>query len=80
MRGSVKMQGQQILIKLITSEYLKEHKIYKYRYEVLSEESEYFGNVDFIYFGEPLRTRYKYLVRVNDDNRFPQILEVLEVV
>jgi len=76
--GSVKMLGQVLSIRIITSEYLKSpHKIWKYKYEVISPESEFYKNVDIIYCHEPLRQRYSYTVGLNNNNDYPQILEVL---
>jgi hypothetical protein len=52
-------------------------KLYKYKYEVLAESSEYHGNVDWIYSRHLLRAGHHYEVRVNDHARNPRILEVL---
>jgi ribonuclease HI len=47
--GSVEMRRQRLRIRVITSEYLKTQRIHKYKYEVLSKGSKYFGNVDIIF-------------------------------
>lgn len=47
--GSVKMRGQRILVRIITSEYLRTQRIHKYKYEVISKGSRYFANVDIIF-------------------------------
>lgn len=44
------MQGQQLTIRVITSQFLRSpHQLWKYKYEVLSNESEFCGNVDEIF-------------------------------
>ncbi len=76
--GCVKMSGQTISIRIITSEYLKSpHKIWRYKYEVISKKSRFYKNVDIIYYHEPLRQRYCYSVSLNKNNDFPQISKVL---
>ena len=45
--GSVKMLGQKISIRIITSKYLTSpHKIWRYKYEVISEKSRFYKKVD----------------------------------
>ncbi len=76
--GSVKMLGQRISIRIITAEYLvAPHKIWKYKYEVVSKGSSFYKNVDVIYSHEPLRQRFTYLVSLNKNNDYPQISKVL---
>jgi ribonuclease HI len=43
--GCVEMFGQNISIRIITSEYLKIQKISKFKYEVITQKSKYNGNV-----------------------------------
>jgi len=79
--GSVKMLGQKISIRIITSEYLRSpHKIWKYKYEVISKKSRFYKNVDIIYYPGSLRKRYGYLVSLNKNNDYPQISKVLKVI
>jgi len=79
--GSVKMLGQKISIRIITSEYLRSpHKIWKYKYEVISKKSRFYKNVDVIYYAGALRKRYSYLVSFNKNNDYPQISKVLRVI
>ena len=75
--GSVKMLGQEISIRMITSEYLRTQKIWKYKYEVISPESTFYKKVDIIYYKEVLRTGHSYSVSFNTNNDFPQITNVL---
>ena len=78
--GSVKMLGQKISIRIITSEYLELHKIWKYKYEVISKKSEFYKNVDIIYYRDVLRVGHIYLVRFNKDSGFSQITNVFREI
>jgi len=79
--GSVKMLGQKISIRIITSKYLSSpHKIWRYKYEVISKKSRFYKNVDMIYYHGPLRKRYSYSVSLNKNNDYPQISKVLQVI
>ncbi len=76
-RGSVKAEGQLITIRVIDEEWLNTQRMHRYRIEVLSQRSAYFGNVD-IYFAEQhmlLKAGHDYVVRLNDDPRSPRIVE-----
>lgn len=76
-RGSVEMHGQTLSIRIITDTFLRPQKLYKYKYEVLADGSEYVRNVDWIYSDHLLRAGHHYEVRVNDDTKNPRIVEVL---
>lgn len=80
--GCVKMCGQRLAIQIISSKYLREHKVYRYKYQVVSKGSKYFDLVDQI-FSLPnppfaLSRWHKYLVSLNKDTNNPTILKVLE--
>jgi ribonuclease HI len=75
--GSVEMKGQRISIRIITSEYLTVQKISKYKYEVLSRKSQYFGSVDIIFSKEQLKVGHSYFVKVNGDSSNPRIEDVI---
>ncbi|OEU65160.1 MAG: hypothetical protein BA863_13550 [Desulfovibrio sp. S3730MH75] len=80
--GSVEMRGQRLAIRIITAEYLREHKLVKYKYEVLSKGSKYFGNVDFICSAHDISTHemragHHYKISVNRDTSNPRVLNVL---
>lgn len=78
--GSVKIGGQQLVVQIITVEYLgPPHRLWKYKYEVMSEDSKYHGNVDEI-FSEIALNRHQYEVRVNDNTRNPRIVELIREV
>lgn len=74
--GSVKMLEQRVSIRIITSEYLKVQRIWKYKYEVISKKSNYYGNVDIIFSNHHIRDGHSYFVKVNDDTPNPRIEKV----
>jgi ribonuclease HI len=76
-RGSVGMHGQELDIRVITDTLLRPQKIYRYKYEVISQSSEYHGNVDWVFSDHLLRAGHHYKVRINDDIRNPRIVGVL---
>lgn len=79
--GSVEMKGQKISIYIINEEYLRLPKTSKYRYEVISKGSKYFGNLDIAYSElHHLKAGHKYLVTFNKDNKNPRILKMLREI
>lgn len=77
-RGSVRMAGQRVDIRIITDEYLKLPRSFAYKYEVVSEDSPYFQAVDFAYSDREtiLSAGHTYSVRFGDDPDNPRIVEV----
>jgi hypothetical protein len=76
--GSVKMIGQELSIRILTTEYLRSpHRLWKYKYEVLSTESPYHGNVDDIFSKMALRDGHHYVVKVNESTRYPTIVAMV---
>jgi hypothetical protein len=71
------MRGQRLLIRIVTCEYLRVQRLNKYKYEVLSKGSKYFGKVDLIYSTHDLRAGHHYEVSVNQSESNPRILNVL---
>lgn len=79
--GSVKMHGQHLVVRIITSEYLgPPHRLWKHKYEVLSTDSKYCGYVDEIFSVISLRDGHKYEVCLNDNTLNPRILELVREV
>jgi ribonuclease HI len=78
--GSVKMQGQRLSVRIITTEYLRLPKLFKYRYEVISKTSKYFGNVDFIFSAISIRDGHCYRITVNKNTSNPMITKVLSEI
>lgn len=77
--GSIEMKGQRISIHIITEEFLRLGKLSKYRYEVISKKSNYYGCVDFIYSElHHLKAGHKYLVTFNNNSKNPRILKLIK--
>jgi hypothetical protein len=77
------MEGQRVTITIISDEFLRMHRLTKYRYEVVSDDSPYFERVDFIYSTPDLDLNrgYTYGVLFNDNPQNPRIAAVFgEVV
>lgn len=78
--GSVRMEGQEIDIRIITDKRMREQKVWRYKYEVLPSESPDARKVDIIYSEILLRAHHSYRVRVCDSQKNPRILELIEKV
>lgn len=74
--GSVIVKGQRITIRIINSEYLQVQKLFRYRYEVMSKASEFFGAVDFLVTKENVNPGHIYYVKLNNDQNNPGIEKV----
>lgn len=76
--GAVSILGQRLSIRVITCEYLRVQQVWKYRYEVVSKRSPFFGKVDWLHSGRDLLLRdgHSYHVRLNDVQAYPQVLKV----
>ncbi len=79
-KGCVKMHGQVMSIRIITDTYLSLQRLYRYKYEVLTPDSDYCGKVDWIYSSHLLRAGHHYEVRVNEDTKNPRVVELLREV
>jgi len=75
--GSVQMHGQRLKIRIITSEYLRVQRLTRYKYEVISKRSSYYGNVDFIFSKLDMRAGHHYEILVNKDSSIPTVLKIL---
>jgi ribonuclease HI len=78
--GSVRMEGQEINIRVLDPLTIRRQRLTRYRYEVISRTSRHFGNIDFIFADSALDIRpgHHYRVKVNNDTRNPQIVELVE--
>jgi ribonuclease HI len=78
--GCVPMLNQRLSIRIITEYNLKAQRLLKYKYEVVSEDSPYFGNIDIVYAERKimLRATHCYSVNFNDNPNNPRIVEVIE--
>lgn len=72
-RGSVALTGQRMTIRIITDQWLPVQKMFVYKYEVVSQRSQYCGFVDRIFSEHLLSAGHTYSVRVNDDSKRPRI-------
>lgn len=80
--GSVPMEGQIMRIYIRTDKLMAVQRCFRYRYEVVSEDSPYHGLVDDLFSDRSimLSAGHEYIVRVNDAPGNPRIVEVLEEV
>jgi len=77
--GSVRMEGQTIAIRIVEARYLgPPHNRTRYRFEVIDEESPYFGKVDFAESELELKRGHMYLVCMNDVPATPRIVDLVE--
>ena len=74
-RGSVTLSGQRLTIRIIVTERLNAHKLWKYKYEVVSRRSPFHDNIDVAYSSVGLRDGHTYFVLMNDDTKNPRILK-----
>lgn len=78
-RGSIEMEGQRISIFIVTEEYMRIQKLSKYRCEVTSNRSKYYGCLDVIYSElHHLKAGHNYSVRLNKDTHNPRILKMFK--
>ena len=78
--GSVKLRGQLLMIRIVQDELMKLHKIYRYRYEVMSKASPYYQNVDFATSLISMAAGHTYYVRLNNDPKNPKIMKVFREI
>ena len=78
--GCVRMTSQKIKIRIISSRYLKKHKEFQLRYEVISKRNLFYEKVDLIFSKYTLRPGHKYLVLFNCDNKYPQINRLIKEI
>lgn len=76
--GIVPVEGQVIDVKIIVSEYLPRHRRWRHKYQVMSD-GPFQGKMDFVFGHKPLLQRNIYSIRLNEDQGFPQIVEVVEM-
>jgi ribonuclease HI len=71
--GCVKMDGQKISIKILSTELLKPQNIWRYQYQVVSMGSLYHGFVDQIFSSISFDTNKSYFVKFNNITENPRI-------
>jgi len=72
------MLNQRVSIRIITDQYLRLQRCYKYKYEVISKSNPYSGNVDFAYSEILLDAGHCYSIRFNDNQQNPMILKMFK--
>lgn len=75
--GTVRMERQEMVIHIFKTQTQPIHKLTKYWYSVVSEDSPYCGRASVIYSELNHFRRRTYRVRVNDDTLDPRIVEDL---
>lgn len=75
--GSIEAHGQVLLIRVVETTWLRVQKIWKYRCEVVSFDSPYYQNLDWLYSNEQMRDGHYYEVQLNDNPRNPTITIVI---
>lgn len=78
--GSVKANGEKVLIKIIACEYLPIQHLWSYKYLVLSKESIYFGKIDKACSKLSLDVGKSYQVKIGLEKRNPLIEEVYKEI
>jgi ribonuclease HI len=74
--GSVEMLGQRLTIRIVGAEPVPLKRLSRYRYEVMSRRSPFFGCIDFAFAEDPmLRPNHTYHVRMGTDQGHPQIVK-----
>lgn len=74
-KNSVRMRGQEEVVRVIKDEYLRAHRISRYLYEVIDQRSTDYQAVDYAFSTEMFDAGHLYLVRFNEDQSYPQIEE-----
>jgi ribonuclease HI len=77
--GSVKLRGQKIKIRVISTNYsASKSKECYVRYEVASKSNEFYGKVDCAFTDCPIASGHIYLVKMNDDQSYPRIEKMIK--
>jgi hypothetical protein len=73
------MEGQEMDIHILDALAIRRHQLTRYRFEVISADSSYFANIDFIFANSALDIRpgHHYRVKVNNDTSNPRIVELV---
>jgi len=75
-RGSVRLTGQRLTIRIVTDRYFRTQRCYGYTYEVISKASPYFRKMDTAFSDILLRAGHTYFVLMNDSNKNPRIVKL----
>lgn len=75
--GCVEMKGQRISIRIVTSELLREQKVYKYKYQVLTKDDKHYNYIDDLCSCHCLSAGHHYEVELNTIQKNPRIEKVI---
>lgn len=78
--GCVPILGQTLSIRIITEYNPRTQRLFKYKYEVVAEDSPHLGKIDIAYSEQNimLRATHCYSVKFNEHPKNPRIVEVIE--
>lgn len=79
-RGSVRLIGQRLTIRVITCEWLHTQRVWKLKYEVVSKASPYHGKVDIAFSEVLLKDGHTYRVRMGENTENPRIAKMFREV
>lgn len=81
-KGSVRIEGQTMIIYVVEVEWLKVHNCWKYRYQVASKDHPDFDCLDWLFAEKAIQLRdgHYYEVTVNADIANPEIVEKIHEV
>ncbi len=78
--GSVRIEGQELDVRIITDKWMSEQKLWRYKYEVLPSDSPSAGKVDIIFSKHLLRAHHSYRVRVCDNQKNPRVVDLIDEI
>ena len=78
--GSVRLSGQRLTIRIVTDEYLRVQRCYKYKYEVVSKASLFRTLVDIVFSEYLMRAGHTYFVLMGTDTAPPRVVKVYREV
>src|SRR5208337_2177151 len=80
--GSVKSHGRKLKVRVIKDEYLPVQKLNKYKYEVISPNSDYFQCVDDCFSDKDvvLKAGHRYSVSFMRNSPYPKISKIIEEI
>lgn len=79
-RGSVRIEGQTMTIRIVSVQWLSTQSTWKHRYEVISRDHPDCGSLDFIWCPSLMADGHYFEVRVNDEPAYPQVVEIIREV
>jgi len=78
--GCVQPRGQRLTIRIVTQEWQRLQRLWKFKYEVMSKASPDFGFVDILFGADNLPAGHTYYARLNDTPGNPRITKVYREV